>query len=243
MWVILIVIAIVVITLLLKKNVDFAILSGKQGERAVGRRLGETLEGKKYVFNDYRFKVGEQTVQIDHIVVNENGIFVIETKNYSGTIYGDDERREWTQILGYGNVVNKFYNPVKQNASHIYQLKSFIPKDIGIKSVVVFVQGNIEHINSDSVIALNGIRYCLKTDWGNSLNNLQIERVAKLLEAHKDDTITIEEHVENIHKMQEKINNNICPRCGGKLVLRNGKYGDFYGCENYPKCKFIKKEK
>ena len=241
MWIILIVIAIVAIALLLKKNIDFSNFSGKQGERAVSRRLGETLEGEKYVFNDYRFKVGEQTVQIDHIVVNQNGIFVIETKNYSGTIYGDDEQREWTQILGYGNVVNKFYSPVKQNASHIYHLKSFIPKNIGIKSVIVFVQGNIEHIKSESVIALNEIRYCLKSDWGNSLNNLQIERVVKLLKAHEDDTITIEEHLENIHKIQEKIDNNICPRCGGKLVLKNGKYGDFYGCENYPKCKFIKK--
>lgn len=243
MWIILIVIAIVAIALLLKKNIDFSNFSGKQGERAVSRRLGETLEDEKYVFNDYRFKVGEQTVQIDHIVVNQNGIFVIETKNYSGTIYGDDEQREWTQILGYGNVVNKFYSPVKQNASHIYHLRSFLPKDIGIKSVVIFVQGNIEHIKSGSVIALNEIRYCLKSDWGNPLNSLQIERVVKLLKAHEDDTITIEEHVENIHKMQEKIDNNICPRCGGKLVLRNGKYGDFYGCENYPKCKFIKKVK
>lgn len=243
MWIILIVIAIVAIALLLKKNIDFSNFSGKQGERAVSRRLWETLEGEKYVFNDYRFKVGEQTVQIDHIVVNQNGIFVIETKNYSGTIYGDDEQREWTQILGYGNVVNKFYSPVKQNASHIYHLKSFIPKNIGIKSVIVFVQGNIEHIKSRSVIALNEIRYCLKSDWGNSLNNLQIERVVKLLKAHEDDTITIEEHLENIHKIQEKIDNNICPRCGGKLVLRNGKYGDFYGCENYPKCKIIKKVK
>ena len=243
MWIILIVIAIVAIALLLRKNVNFSNFSGEQGERAVSRRLGETLEGEKYVFNDYRFKVGEQTVQIDHIVVNQNGIFVIETKNYSGTIYGDDEQREWTQILGYGNVVNKFYSPVKQNASHIYHLRSFLPKDIGIKSVVIFVQGNIEHIKSGSVIALNKIRYCLKSDWGNPLNSLQIERVVKLLKAHEDDTITIEEHVENIHKMQEKIDNNICPRCGGKLALRNGKYGDFYGCENYPKCKFIKKVK
>ena len=40
--------------------------------------------------------------------------------------------------------------------------------------------------------------------------------------------------------MQEKIEQNICPRCGGKLVLRCGKYGQFYGCANYPKCKFSK---
>lgn len=32
-----------------------------------------------------------------------------------------------------------------------------------------------------------------------------------------------------------------CPRCGGELVLRNGKYGPFYGCSNYPECRYTKK--
>ena len=33
----------------------------------------------------------------------------------------------------------------------------------------------------------------------------------------------------------------ICEKCGAKLILRNGKYGEFYGCSNYPNCKFTKK--
>ncbi|NLH92558.1 MAG: hypothetical protein GX481_08950 [Atopobium sp.] len=37
---------------------------------------------------------------------------------------------------------------------------------------------------------------------------------------------------------ESKPNELICPKCGGKLILRNGKFGTFYGCENYPKCKF-----
>jgi len=31
-----------------------------------------------------------------------------------------------------------------------------------------------------------------------------------------------------------------CETCGGKLVIRNGKFGSFYACENFPKCKFTK---
>lgn len=38
-----------------------------------------------------------------------------------------------------------------------------------------------------------------------------------------------------------KSNNDICPKCGGKLVVRNSIYGTFKGCENYPKCKFTTK--
>ena len=41
--------------------------------------------------------------------------------------------------------------------------------------------------------------------------------------------------------MKQNIDENNCPRCGRKLVERNGKYGKFYGCENYPQCNFIKK--
>ena len=40
-----------------------------------------------------------------------------------------------------------------------------------------------------------------------------------------------------------KIMNDVlyCPKCHNVLVKRKGKYGEFYGCENYPKCKYTKK--
>lgn len=66
------------------------------------------------------------TTQIDHIVINPRGVFVIETKNYSGEIYGSENQREWTQVLAYGNVKNKLYNPLKQNATHVYNVKRIV---------------------------------------------------------------------------------------------------------------------
>ena len=57
----------------------------------------------------------------------------------------------------------------------------------------------------------------------------------------ENNNITDEEHINNIHKMQLDIENNICPRCGAKLVIRNGDYGEFYGCSNYPKCRYTQK--
>lgn len=36
----------------------------------------------------------------------------------------------------------------------------------------------------------------------------------------------------------EPINDMTCPNCGGKLVKRKGKYGEFIGCSNYPKCHY-----
>jgi ssDNA-binding Zn-finger/Zn-ribbon topoisomerase 1 len=62
----------------------------------------------------------------------------------------------------------------------------------------------------------------------------------KLLDLRNKKQITKDKHIKNINEIQFKISNNICPRCGGKLIVRNGRNGNFYGCSNYPKCKFTK---
>lgn len=41
------------------------------------------------------------------------------------------------------------------------------------------------------------------------------------------------------YKSRNLISQGICPRYGGQLILRQGKFGSFYGCSNFPKCKFI----
>ena len=61
---------------------------GHRGEKLVRKVLGATRPGLVYVFNYYLLANEEMSCQIDHIVVNENGVFVIETKNYSGRLYG-----------------------------------------------------------------------------------------------------------------------------------------------------------
>lgn len=64
------------------------------------------------------------TTQIDHIVLSIYGIFIIETKNYKGWIFGNDKIDKWTQVI-YNN---KYYfnNPVKQNLGHVYSLKHLL---------------------------------------------------------------------------------------------------------------------
>jgi len=53
-------------------------------------------------------------------------------------------------------------------------------------------------------------------------------------------------HVRDIHgnmgRKKSMIDSNICPKCGGNLVLRDGRYGRFKGCANYPKCRFVAKQ-
>ena len=214
---------------------------GIHGERLVRFKIGRNKANERYVFHNCMFKQDNKTIQIDHILICHKGVIVFETKNYSGDIYGNDSQREWTQVLQYGNIKNKFYSPVKQNASHCYFIKSLINKDIPIISLVVFVQGNIKYIESQHTIGLNMLKKYLK-NLPDTLTTEQIVNISSIIKSNLDLHTTNKEHTKNIAEMKNNIENNICPRCGGQLVLRHGKYGDFIGCSNYPNCKFIKRD-
>lgn len=106
--------------------------------------------------------------------------------------------------------------------------------------MVVFVSSDISHVESPDVYSPSSMR-CALSQGQEILTVEQMERAYnELLAAHRGD-ISIQEHISNIHEMQSKIDNNICPRCGAPLVLRKGKNGDFYGCSSYPKCSFTKR--
>jgi hypothetical protein len=69
-------------------------------------------------------QVGNKTTQIDHIVVSNYGIFVIETKNYKGWIMGNEYDEYWRQVIYKRK--EKLYNPIKQNYGHILALKGVL---------------------------------------------------------------------------------------------------------------------
>ena len=71
------------------------------------------------------------------------------------------------------------------------------------------------------------------------IDTTRVEQIVSLLQSSNIDSAeTRKEHVEEIHRKKESIASGVCPRCGGKLVVRNGKRGKFMGCSNYPKCRY-----
>ncbi len=236
----LVIIPIVILIILFVVCLNNPTARGKRGENNVKRVIGETVENEQYVINDIIIENEGKSSQIDHIVINPRGVFVIETKNYSGRIYGTETKREWTQVLADGNVKNKFYNPLKQNATHVYNVKKIVGK-LPVYSLVVFVQNNTFHIQAPNVISLYELESVLQ--YGKNVLTIEQMRKAydKLLASKAD--ITMEEHVYNIREQQQKLEQGFCPRCNGRLVFKDGKYGAFWGCSNYPKCRFIKKDR
>ena len=217
-------------------------VKGWLGEICVKIVLGKTKPGMKYVINNLLLNVGEnKTSQIDHVLINANGIFVIETKNYSGRIYGCADDFEWTQVLRYGKVKNKFYNPIKQNKTHVYHISKIINQDIPLTSAVVFVRGNTRFVNAIGVYNLFGLKRLISSNTKTDLTPEQMLEAYELIIGAKDTSTSQAEHINNIRSLRNDIDNNICPRCGKRLIIRNGKNGSFYGCEGYPQCRFTKR--
>lgn len=216
--------------------------NGVIGERKVINKLNPLFFEKvnhRQINNLIIVDEHNKSHQIDHIEIRQNGIFCIETKNYIGWIFGDDLVKKWTQVL-YNGEKYQFVNPLKQNKSHCYHISKVLNNKYIINSIVVMVNNNADKIKCSNVINLNYLtEYLREFNNGVSLSNEEMDEIYnKLLEINSK--MTNKEHIQNIIKTKNEIAQNICPRCGGRLVLRNGKNGVFYGCSNFPKCRFTK---
>lgn len=188
------------------------------------------------------------TTQIDHVIVSRFGVFVLETKNMSGWIFGNENQAEWTQKIFKQTF--KFQNPLRQNFKHIKALEAAlqIPAD-AIHSIVVFIGGStfktamppnvtcgvgfISHVKSFHEQVFT------EAQVAELLEKIRSERLAPTLATHK-------EHVQNLKNRSDLNAERHCPRCGSPLVLRTTKSGgrtgeQFWGCSSYPRCKITQK--
>lgn len=81
---------------------------------------------------------GSEVTQIDCLAINHKGIFVFESKDYTGYIFGRGGDHYWTQVTQYGKAKHRFYNPILQNQTHVRALKQIIGEKYPIYSVTVF---------------------------------------------------------------------------------------------------------
>lgn len=110
------------------------------GEKLVNIKSNRTLPKDIYhAFHDVLIEDDLGMTQIDHIYISKFGIFVIETKNYKGWIYGKAHDKEWTKNV-YGKKY-PFQNPLHQNYRHIKALEKVL---------------NISHDNFHSVVVFAG---------------------------------------------------------------------------------------
>ena len=110
-----------------------------QGEAAVRKVLTDYCrKSTSHLLNNITLRYKDGTTQIDHILLTQNGILVIETKHYSGWIFAHEKQKSWTQVIF--KIKHKFQSPIVQNKKHVSAVRSlldFMPKE-QIQSLVVF---------------------------------------------------------------------------------------------------------
>lgn len=212
-------------------------------EKKVARTLIKLNPEKYKVINNLMIEAGGKTAQIDHLVISNYGIFVIETKNYYGWLAGSDYGA-WT--LTIYRLKRKIGNPIIQNNIHVNVLKNLLSNypEIPFKPIVVFTKRSILTINTKSdIVYISDLLATIKKHHEEIISDDLKEKIFEMLiKINIRDRKIRKEHVAKIKKREkdnnDKVANNICPRCGGNLVNRQSKYGKFKGCSNFPDCKF-----
>ncbi|MBP7654427.1 NERD domain-containing protein [Candidatus Dependentiae bacterium] len=160
----------------------------QKGENEVAKSLEVYLPQKDYIINDILIESCGNKAQIDHLVINENGLFVIETKNYIGEISGDakDDKVKQTKINGTHKFVT---NPVLQNRRHCDVLKQFLKNNnisVDEKNIIsVIIMGEMKIVwnitNNDAFIGLiwQAADYIKKYESENKLTTETIQKIIK----------------------------------------------------------------
>lgn len=218
---------------------------GAAGERRVNSMLSRKLAEQDYILlEDLTLPTAQGTTQVDHIVLSRYGIFVIETKNMSGWIFGGKSQARWTQVIHRHK--SQFQNPLRQNYHHVKVVQDLLNIRLDqLENLVAFVGSaepktemplNVFWNRGDLLDYITSRQIVQFTD--SEVRNFAQKLRSSALEANRE---TRRAHVQHVREQATRKEADVtkCPRCGSKMNERtNRKSGQtFYGCSRYPKCR------
>ena len=175
---------------------------GKKFEKEIHKILTKIAINRGGLeFHDLMFEFGNSTAQIDNVLLTDKAIYVIEAKNYSGYIFGSIQQDYWTTTLKstknyktksgrtYSkSYVNKyqFYNPYKQNETHVKAIKQLLKTDLPIYNIVVFSnRATLQKINAQpdhNIIQLKDLRKLIEEKENEILNPISLNLMIEIIE-------------------------------------------------------------
>lgn len=183
------------------------------------------------------------TTQLDHLLVSPYGLFIIETKNKKGWIFGSGDQSKWTQSI-YGKKYS-FQNPLRQTFRQKKVLSEYLGVDESIIRTVVFFVGDCKFKTRLPENVLNSrLGKYIKQFKDPIIDHLEIDRIVVQLQRHVlESSLTNKDHIRSLRERHSST--TVCPKCGSNLVERTARKGPkeglkFLGCENYPRCRFTK---
>ena len=222
---------------------------GKLGESIVNFSITKKLDKNTYhLITDVTLPSVGGSTQIDHILISKYGIFVIETKNIKGWIFGSESQRKWTQQIYKQK--NTFQNPLHQNYKHIKTLSELLNiEETKFHSLVVFTGESSFKTEMPENVLDRGYTNYIKSKTTVLFSDTEVYRIINKIKSKQFERgfKTNREHVKNLKKTHNNVvsPNNSCPKCGSQLVERVAKKGvnagnTFWGCSNFPKCRFVR---
>lgn len=216
-------------------------LKGYIGELKVRLAIKFVLGSEYIALHNITLAHKDGTSQIDHIVLSEYGMFVIETKNYSGWIFGTANQKRWTQKLGRQSY--RFQNPLSQNKTHINAIcDAIVINPEKIVSVIAFM-GDAElktEMPRNVCRSYSFISY-IKEFRVKCLTTAEVDEFTSFLTAVrlKPGFITNFIHRQNV---RERLKIPNCSLCGEVMTIRKARIGAnsgsmFWGCTGFPDCR------
>lgn len=220
------------------------IFKGWFGEKKTAVTMWFSLDSKTYNrVHDLIIQTSNGTTQIDHILVSEYGIFIVETKNLQGWVFGSEKNSKWTQTLAGQKY--PFQNPLRQTYRHKKLLAEFLQVNESLIHTIVFFVGDCKiKTEMPANVLSSGLGRYIKKFKTTLIAKPDVNKITAKLEEYKQQSnLTKKDH---LRSLKERHNSVItCSKCGGSLVKRTAKQGvnagsSFLGCSNFPKCRFAK---
>lgn len=161
--------------------------AGRLGEIAATNEIKTVLRDGDQLFTNVEISFEGKPTELDNVIVNRFGVFIIEVKNYKGRLYGNENDYEWRKYKsdGYGNTfVKEVKNPIRQVKRQVYILAKYLNyygSYVWVEGYALLMQGN-SPVQSTYVLSdIDNVDRAIHTPRRNRLTKQQIASVAKLL--------------------------------------------------------------
>ena len=182
-----IIILFIFLFLSLSNGEDQKRIAGKEGELQAKKLLNHYLNENDLLLNNVNISIHGRNTELDYVVINNNGVFIFEVKNFSGKLVGNEDDQYWNKYkISRGNkeYIKEIRNPIKQLKREIYLLKEYLKYygvDLWIESYVLFVNMNSPVESEYTVNDKNEIDDILHLRRNQVLTKNQIEKIMSIL--------------------------------------------------------------
>jgi hypothetical protein len=172
------------------------------GEALVANEIHASFHLPHVLINNVTLRTGSGTTQIDHILVAMTGIFIIETKHYTGWIFGNPNEAQWTQVIFKKK--SRFQNPIRQNFAHQKALLELLKLDAKVLFPLVVFTSDAEFKTDlgPTVLRLSKLAGYLTGERPILFDEATLTRLVGMIEMHRlrKSLDTDEYHINHLRK-------------------------------------------